>query len=453
MGFYDNPLVISGNSQEELRSGGNQLYTPSELYDLSQKYDISNGDDGNNPFKSQIKSGYGTLGTRVENPNFYTDPKTGNIYSNKEYDFANGQVKYTPYLETQAVLNDPLLQYSAIQSGNNAEYLKSLIDLKNTDKNAYYNSISNDINELIYGNYISNRNHANAPLFAALESIKSESPSAYYNAQLKYLGEQLGWQHGQNTYGNTGPVQEEIQRIIPEAQKAGLSSNEINNLLGGSFASASSQNQNRIATEGATGGSGFNFGKDIAPGLMFVGSSLLGAYGIDSALAAGAAAEAAGAGAGAMGPTYAELGYTGLEGGFAGPTYGELGYTGLNQAEAIAAADAASQGLTGQDALNYINNAKKAYDTTNSLSKLLGGSGNTAGVKGATGIASNAANYNPQQMASLLGSSLPTQAAPGGLYKMNENPFNFGTQGQTIATPGTYDVSGTNPMANALRKA
>jgi hypothetical protein len=451
MGFYDNPLVISGNSQEELRSGGNQLYTPSELYDLSQKYDISNGDDGNNPFKSQIKSGYGTLGTRVENPNFYTDPKTGNIYSNKEYDFANGQVRYTPYLETQAVLNDPLLQYSAIQSGNNAEYLKSLIDLKNTDKNAYYNSISNDINELIYGNYISNRNHANAPLFAALESIKSESPSAYYNAQLKYLGEQLGWQHGQNTYGNTGPVQEEIQRIIPEAQKAGLSSNEINNLLGGSFASASSQNQNRIATEGATGGSGFNFGKDIAPGLMFVGSSLLGAYGIDSALTAAAAAEAAGAGA--MGPTYAELGYTGLEGGFAGPTYGELGYTGLNQAEAIAAADAASQGLTGQDALNYINNAKKAYDTTNTLSKLLGGSGNTAGVKGATGIASNAANYNPQQMASLLGSSLPTQAAPGGLYKMNENPFNFGTQGQTIATPGTYDVSGTNPMANALRKA
>lgn len=451
MGFYDNPLVISGNSPEELRSGGNQLYTPSELYDLSQKYDISNGDDGNNPFKSQIKSGYGTLGTRVENPNFYTDPKTGNIYSNKEYDFANGQVRYTPYLETQAVLNDPLLQYSAIQSGNNAEYLKSLIDLKNTDKNAYYNSISNDINELIYGNYISNRNHANAPLFAALESIKSESPSAYYNAQLKYLGEQLGWQHGQNTYGNTGPVQEEIQRIIPEAQKAGLSSNEINNLLGGSFASASSQNQNRIATEGATGGSGFNFGKDIAPGLMFVGSSLLGAYGIDSALTAAAAAEAAGAGA--MGPTYAELGYTGLEGGFAGPTYGELGYTGLNQAEAIAAADAASQGLTGQDALNYINNAKKAYDTTNTLSKLLGGSGNTAGVKGATGIASNAANYNPQQMASLLGSSLPTQAAPGGLYKMNENPFNFGTQGQTIATPGTYDVSGTNPMANALRKA
>lgn len=43
-----------------------------------------------------------------------------------------------------------------------------------------------------------------------------------------------------------------------------------------------------------------------------------------------------------MGPTYQELGVTGVEGGMAGPTYGELGYTGLNQAEAIAAADAAA---------------------------------------------------------------------------------------------------------------
>lgn len=40
--------------------------------------------------------------------------------------------------------------------------------------------------------------------------------------------------------------------------------------------------------------------------------------------------------AGGMGPTYGELGVTGVQGGFAGPTYGELGYTGLNQAASIA---------------------------------------------------------------------------------------------------------------------
>jgi len=47
-----------------------------------------------------------------------------------------------------------------------------------------------------------------------------------------------------------------------------------------------------------------------------------------------------------MGPTYGELGITGVEGGLAGPTYGELGYTGLNNAEAIAAADAATRAAT-----------------------------------------------------------------------------------------------------------
>jgi hypothetical protein len=61
-----------------------------------------------------------------------------------------------------------------------------------------------------------------------------------------------------------------------------------------------------------------------------------------------AATNAAGAGVGSalMGPTYQELGVTGVEGGLAGPTYGELGYTGLNNAEAIAAADAAAKATT-----------------------------------------------------------------------------------------------------------
>lgn len=54
-------------------------------------------------------------------------------------------------------------------------------------------------------------------------------------------------------------------------------------------------------------------------------------------------AAGAGVGSGLMGPTYQELGLTGVEGGLAGPTYAELGYTGLNNAEAIAAADAASK--------------------------------------------------------------------------------------------------------------
>jgi hypothetical protein len=142
-----------------------------------------------------------------------------------------------------------------------------------------------------------------------------------------------------------------------------------------------------------------------------------------------------------MGPTYGELGITGVEGGFAGPTYGELGYTGLNQSEAIAAADAASKGYSVKDALTDANRGRKIADLLNQ------GGSQTGGIRtGTTG-------YNPQQLTALLSSGLPTQAAPGNLYRMNQNPFSFGTQGQTPVSQGTYDVSGANPMANALRKA
>jgi hypothetical protein len=161
------------------------------------------------------------------------------------------------------------------------------------------------------------------------------------------------------------------------------------------------------------------------------------------AMQAGLAIQSAAAGAGTaaalQGPTYGELGVTGLPEGAAGPTYGELGYTGLNQAEAIAAADAAAQGgLSASDVLTNANRLKN-------IAKLLTGS-DTSKIYGknvpnanqwATQAAQNFAQATPEQF--------------GGLYKMNQNPFSFGTQGQTVASPGMYDVSGS--MANALRKA
>lgn len=49
------------------------------------------------------------------------------------------------------------------------------------------------------------------------------------------------------------------------------------------------------------------------------------------AISAGLAAESLAAPAALMGPTYSELGITGLQQGLAGPTYGELGYTGLTE--------------------------------------------------------------------------------------------------------------------------
>lgn len=81
---------------------------------------------------------------------------------------------------------------------------------------------------------------------------------------------------------------------------------------------------------------------------------------------------AAGAAGGAMGPTYAEMGYTGLGEGMAGPTYGEMGYTGLNQSEAIAQADAASKAAGG---LTGMQKAQLLRMGANSLRQMTGGTG------------------------------------------------------------------------------
>jgi hypothetical protein len=105
----------------------------------------------------------------------------------------------------------------------------------------------------------------------------------------------------------------------------------------------------------------------------------------------------------------------------------------------------AESGLTASQALDYANQARKIYSTGNNLAKLLGGSGAGTGARTGTGS---------QQIAnSLRGLATPIQSNDYlGQYKMNQNPFTFTSQGQTTASPGTYDVSGSS-MANALRKS
>jgi len=65
-----------------------------------------------------------------------------------------------------------------------------------------------------------------------------------------------------------------------------------------------------------------------------------------------------------MGPTYGELGVTGVPEGGMGPTYAEMGYTGLNQQAAIDAANAASASNL---SLSDLNNAKNVVQTANQL--------------------------------------------------------------------------------------
>lgn len=328
-----------------------------------------------------------------------------------------------------------------------------------------YKQLAGDLESQIYGNYGMNQNYD--ALYGQLQDIKSKDPAAYYENQLKFLGQQVGWQIGQNRNDRTGPVYDQIKSLIPEAQAAGLSAEKINSLVGESINQANAQNQQRIANEASQG----NFWTENLIGAAKVGALALGAGGLDAALNAGATgingalesylgttggayvpaegfsatlpgfADAAGGylSSELAGPTYQELGYTGLEAGQMGPTYAELGYTGLNNAEAIAAADAASaaaKGMTLSEALSAANKARTGLGLASSIAKAVGG-----GNSGAQG------GVNTQQLASLL---RPTNTFnPINLGQIQpKNPFTFNTQGQTQASEGMYDVSG---MANALR--
>lgn len=350
-----------------------------------------------------------------------------------------------------------------------------------TDPNEYSKQLGTELSKRSYD--IWSINGDPSQYTNLIEGLKEVDPKAYYTAKLDTLSRNVGHQYQSNQGARGDVVKQQLIDLLPEAQKAGVTPQEINNLFQSGYSSGAKGFSQILQGQQSAGGPY----TPLWEGLKFVGPGLLGMYGIDAALTAGlgaaygagtgmattgigsglggAAAMEGGAlaglgsfgaggvgGAGAltaaelMGPTYGELGFTGVEGGFAGPTYAEMGYTGLNQGQAIAAADAAAKGMSTSDILS---NANRVRSGANTLAKLLGGGNTTGSTGGLTGGTTGGANT--QQLASLL--ALPTQAAPGNIYRMNENPFNFGTQGQTVASQGMYDVSGTNPMANALRKA
>jgi len=117
---------------------------------------------------------------------------------------------------------------------------------------------------------------------------------------------------------------------------------------------------------------------------------------------------------------------------------------------------APSTGLSLADILKTANQVKQGISTASTLAKLLGGSaaGSATGGAKTGGTTTGTGGLSPQDLAKYLGSIAPAQAgAVPYQIKMNQNPFTFNTPGQTQATKGMYDVSGINPMANALRTA
>lgn len=391
---------------------------------------------------------------------------------------------------SKEAMNDPYLR----NLGINLDPVKagSLYNLKESNPSEFYSQIANTLSNSISSAWKMNFYSGNTvEAEQLLESIKEYDPKAYYSAKLTDLGQRIGWNYGENSLEAAKSWEEKLKQIIPDAQAAGFSYDQINSIISNNASSAGQQNQTRISDE-----KGNNFWNNNLAGALKIGAFALGAGGLDAALAGAAAGSGAGAGAGAidstavalggsggggafvpsagsgasfgigagagagvgsyvtpelMGPTYGELGITGVEGGFAGPTYAEMGYTGLNQGQAIAAADAASGGLSAKDVLVNLNRAKQ-------LGSILSQTGNAA-----KGLSSkNVSNAN--QMAQQAGQNFlqPTPEQFGGLYQMNQNPFTF-TNPLAAALKGKdatgLDVSGTsgqalntqNQQANLLR--
>lgn len=359
------------------------------------------------------------------------------------------------------------------------------------DPHGYTNQKALDLSSQLFNSFINNGktfgggSTNEAELQSKLNAIKNVDPNAYYSTMLHLDMQKAGWDAGQGKTNNITNAR--IQNNIQEALKYGVSPEQINNYVKYDYGVTAEGHAKNIAQRQGQGATLQGIEK-VAPAFaaMITAGALApvaaameaGAVGA-GALEAGAAlapeiagsgfytgagtfaGEGLGTAAELMGPTYGELGYTGLEAGQFGPTYGEMGYTGLNQGQAIASADAIAQSRQALDALNYANKARNLIGTGSNLAKLLGGSSTTGSAVGGstpTGSGSNAitggtSGLSPQQLAKYLYSAAPAQAgAVPYQIKMNQNPFTFDIPGQTKATEGMYDVSGVNPMANALRK-
>ena len=227
----------------------------------------------------------------------YTNDDKGNLVDASGNIVATVEARNDPYI--QSVASDPT-------------EAQSLFDLKTKDPKQFYSQVADKLGSSIIGKYQTNDNYDNE--YNQLQSIKNIDPAAYYRNQLGFKAHSMGWQVGQNTGDRNASTQQEIQGMIPEAQKAGLSSDQINSIVNTNFGQARNKNVQRIATLAETGGSGFSFQKDLQPILQNVGIAAL------TAGAAGALAPAVGIGAGA-----AEAGAAGAEAAGAGSTVADAG--------------------------------------------------------------------------------------------------------------------------------
>lgn len=165
----------------------------------------------------------------------------------------------------------------------------------------------------------------------------------------------------------------------------------------------------------------------IEPGAAYTTGALGG-----GALGGGGGADIGlGTNAPLQGPTYGELGVTGVPEGGMGPTYAEMGNTGLNTEQAISAADAAAKQSQIAEALKTANQVRQGVGTAKNLAKMLSPS---------SGIANSLGQLAQGQTG--VGSAIPA------ILRGNQNPF-IQTAQQPIRNAQPMDLSS---LANLLKQ-
>lgn len=374
---------------------------------------------------------------------YYQDPNTGNIYNvptgDEGYDYKNAKL-----IASGEAITDPYI--SALNLGSTSpDKAQELYDLKSKNPSQFYDRVATDLADA-YANGskvnwqgMGDSFPAQQNLQAQLESLKDIDPKAYYKGKISLLSQLSGWDYGQNTPERSAARIEEIKSLIPAAQAAGINANELKSLTTDTINKASQENQQRIANEKASG----NFYTQSLLGALKVGGLALGAYGLDTALAAAASNAAQGglnsymASAGLNPGTFEGAAFT-MPQGLGGvtaigdqigdyPMPGEEGTANVWKPSNINSADVdkllqynanyANGGLSFKDAYN-------TYSRTKQLANIL---------NSATGMGSSRGGFSPQALASAL---QPQQEQFGGLYRMNQTPF-IGAKSDTTQTEPT----------------
>ena len=237
------------------------------------------------PYSGQMMAAGGIAALRYDDGGDVQQPQAP-AYSNDDNGNlidASGNI-----VATKEARNDPYISSVA----NDPTEAQALFTLKSANPKQFYSTVADKLGSKIIGSYQLNNNYDKE--YSQLQSLKDIDPAAYYRNQLGFRAHQMGWQVGQNRSERNAPNQQEIESMIPEAQKAGLSQEEIGSIVNQNFGQARNRNVQRIATELENGGSGFSFQKDLQPILQNVGIAALTA-GAGAAFAPAAGVAEAGA--------------------------------------------------------------------------------------------------------------------------------------------------------------